>query len=218
MANEAPSKPKSVVDFYLLACSLKNVIRRGWIVWSVKQDRLESIAEHIYGTQMLAIAIYSQYDYKIDIARVITMLAVHELEEIVIGDLTQWDIPADEKLARGHNAVKQILQGLLRTDEIEKLVLEFDDYKTPEARFARDCDKLEAGIQAKIYDTPGAVDLSQQSDNKIMNDENVQKLLNEGNSWSAMWLKFHRETNKYSDDNFNELSKWVETTTLQKTY
>ena len=36
---------------------------------------------------MLAISIYYQFGYKLDIMKVIYMLAVHELEEIEIGDL-----------------------------------------------------------------------------------------------------------------------------------
>ena len=41
---------------------------------------------------MLAIAMKSEYQYDIDIEKVILMLAVHELEEIVIGDLTLFQI------------------------------------------------------------------------------------------------------------------------------
>ena len=41
---------------------------------------------------MLAIAMKSEYSYDIDIMKVILMLAVHELGETVIGDLTQFYI------------------------------------------------------------------------------------------------------------------------------
>ena len=42
-----------------------DVIRTGWIDWNVKRNRLESVAEHIYSTQMLAIAMKSEYGYDI---------------------------------------------------------------------------------------------------------------------------------------------------------
>ena len=80
------SREKNVVDFYVLCNTLKNVVRSGWKIWNVKKERLESIAEHIFGTQMLAISMWSEYDYDIDIKKVLTMLAVHETEEIIIGD------------------------------------------------------------------------------------------------------------------------------------
>ena len=91
------NKEKSVIEFYLMCNKLKRVIRTGWQDWNVKAERLESVAEHIYGVQMLALAMKSQYQYDIDISKVIKMLAVHELEEIFIGDLTLFQISKEEK-------------------------------------------------------------------------------------------------------------------------
>lgn len=44
---------------------------------------------------------YSEYKYDIDILKVIFMLAVHELEEIIIKDLTEFEIPSYEKRRNG---------------------------------------------------------------------------------------------------------------------
>lgn len=74
------TKAENVVKFYVLCNKLKNVIRTGWKDWHVNRDRLESVAEHIYSVQMLAIAMNSEYKYDVDIFKVIMMLAVHELE------------------------------------------------------------------------------------------------------------------------------------------
>ena len=51
------NKAKNVVDFFVLCNKLKDVIRTGWKNWNVKKERIESVAEHIYGVQMLAIRI-----------------------------------------------------------------------------------------------------------------------------------------------------------------
>lgn len=51
-------KIKETMKFYKLCTKLKDTIRKGPIVWNAKRDRIESVAEHIYGTQMLAILIY----------------------------------------------------------------------------------------------------------------------------------------------------------------
>ena len=80
-------KEKNVINYYVLCKKLKNVIRTGWKDWSVNRDRLESVAVHIWGTQMLAIAMKSEFEYDIDIIKVIYMLAIHELGETVIGDI-----------------------------------------------------------------------------------------------------------------------------------
>ena len=54
MGNE---RIKSSISFYKLCNKLKDTIRKGPVTWNVKRERIESVAEHVYGTQMLAIAI-----------------------------------------------------------------------------------------------------------------------------------------------------------------
>ena len=53
--------------FYLLANELKDKLRSGWIQWNIDRERVESIAEHIYGTCILAIAIDSEFDLNVDL-------------------------------------------------------------------------------------------------------------------------------------------------------
>ena len=71
-------KEEKVINYYVLCNKLKNVIRTGWIDWKVSRERVESVAEHVYGVQMLAIAMKSEYEYDIDIMKVIYMLAIHD--------------------------------------------------------------------------------------------------------------------------------------------
>ena len=91
------SKEENVINYYVLCNKLKDVIRSGWKNWKVERERIESVAEHIFGVQMLAIAMKSEYQYDVDIMKVIFMLAIHELGEIVIGDLTQFQIAKKDK-------------------------------------------------------------------------------------------------------------------------
>ena len=130
------SQEQNVINYYVLCNRLKNMIRTGWKNWNVQRERLESVAEHIYGTQMLAIAMKSEYQYDIDIMKVILMLAVHELGETVIGDLTQFEISKAEKERKEHEAVHQILSNLLEHDLIEQLFLVFFSHANKEAVFA----------------------------------------------------------------------------------
>ena len=202
------SKEQNVINYYLICNRLKNVIRTGWKDWNVQRERIESVAEHIYGVQMLAIAMHSEYEYDIDIKKVIFMLAIHELGETVIGDLTQFQISKEEKEKIEHEAVHTILKDLINGEQIEKLFLEFDAHKTKEAIFAYQCDKLECDLQCKIYDLENCVDLNNQESNKTFKDDKVQELLEAGDSWSTMWLKFGQERYPY-DENFLAVSNYV---------
>ena len=202
------SKEEKVINYYVLCNKLKNTIRTGWKDWNVKKDRLESVAEHIYGTQMLAIAMKSEYKYDIDIMKVIYMLAIHELGETIIGDLTHFDISKEEKQIIEHEAIHKILSNLIDGKRIEDILLEFDEHKTKESKFAYWCDKLECDIQCKLYDEEKCVDLSKQENNKSFYNDEVQNLLKENQSWSAMWLKYGQKRYNY-DDNFKSVSEYV---------
>lgn len=202
------SKEENVIKYYVLCNQLKNVIRTGWKDWHVKKERLESVAEHIFGVQMLAIAMKSEYQYDVNIMKVIFMLAIHELGETIIGDLTQFEISKEEKEKIEHAAVHKILGSLLDGNLIEELFLEFDSHQTKESLFAYQCDKLECDLQSKLYDEERCVDLNKQDDNKTMEDKRVKALLNEGASWSTMWLKFGQQVYPY-DDNFKAVSSYA---------
>lgn len=201
-------KAKSVVKYYVLCNKLKDVIRTGWKDWNVKRNRLESVAEHIYGVQMLAIAMHSEYQYDIDMSKVILMLAVHELEEIYIGDLTLFQITKEEKDKLGHEAIIKVLDGLLNKEQIINLILEFDERKTKESIFAYQCDKLECDLQSKLYDEESCVDLNDQEGNQTIKNHRVQELLQKEKTWSGMWLTFGQQRYNY-DENFTSVSNYA---------
>ena len=90
-------KIRNLLQFYLLATELKNKIRSGWKVWNIERERIESVAEHIYGVCILAISIDSQFELGIDLYKVVMMLVLHEIEEIKIGDLTPFDKQTKEE-------------------------------------------------------------------------------------------------------------------------
>lgn len=192
------NKAQSVIDFYVLTNRLKNVVRTGWLNWHVSSSRVESVAEHVYGVQMLALAMYSEYEYDIDIKKVIFMLAVHELEETIIGDLTHRQISAEEKMKIGHEAVEKILGELICGDEIKELIYEFDKRESREAKFAYHCDKLECDLQCKLYDESGYVRVEDQLDSDNHRKDVMEELRSGKSTWSYNWMNYDRP--KYEDD------------------
>lgn len=202
------NKEKKVLDFYVLCNKLKDIVRTGWKDWGVSRLRVESIAEHIFGVQMLAIAMWSEYNYDLDIKKVLAMIAVHEMEETVIGDLTCFQITAEEKEKRTREVVARIFEKLSGAKEIEEMVMEFNEKKTKEAKFAYFCDKLECDIQSKLYDEQGCVDLNSQEQNNTAQNEDVKKMLASGMSWAEMWITFGQQRYHY-DENFMAVSNYA---------
>ncbi len=189
-------KYDNILDFYLLATKLKTVVRSGWNEnhWNIKAERLESIAEHVYGTCILAIAINSEFPHNIDINKVIKMLVLHEIGEAIIGDITPTDgITPEEKERMEHEAMAEVLSSLEEKDELLKLLLEFDAHETEESKFAARIDKMEADIQAKIYQEQGLYD-QEHWDKFIDKTPRLKKLHDEGveNKMFNYWYIYDR--------------------------
>ena len=201
------SKARNVLEFYMLTNKLKHVIRTGWKNWNVQKERLESVAEHVYGTQMLAIAMHSEYELEIDLMKVLKMLAIHEVGESIIGDLTLFDITKEEKEVIEHEAVHNIFSALISGNELEDLFIEFDNHETKESIFAYLCDKAECDIQAWLYGQENLVDLNNQDGNPSIKDPIVMRLIKDGKSWSEMWLEFGQQRYPY-DNNFKEVLEY----------
>ena len=136
------------------------------------------------------------------------MIAVHELEEIYIGDLTPFQISRDEKEKLGHEAIEKVLDGLLLKDEIRSLILEFDERKTKEALFAYYCDKLECDLQCKLYDEESCVDLDKEMFNRELYNPDAKDMYEKGASWSNMWITNDQKRCSF-DENFNEVAEYI---------
>ena len=159
---------------------LANTIRQGHIYWGASGPRLESIFEHIYGCLVIIIGIQSEYDFSLDYDKIINMLLLHETEEIIIGDKTEWDITPEEKKARGKAAVKEVLSGLHNEKELHELIDEFEAGITLESQYARLCDKLEYDMQVKVYELQGRYDFANYPHNAATDSDRVQEIIQNG--------------------------------------
>lgn len=191
MENE---KIQKLIKFYLLATSLKDKIRSGWNKWNIDRQRVESVAEHIYGTCILAIAIDSEFNLNIDIYKVVMMMVLHEIEEVKIGDLTPFDeITAEEKRRIGKQAVEEVLGPLTKGISYIELIEEFEKLETKEAKFAKMCDKLEADIQAKIYCEEKTIQMNDEKNEYLLQDERIKGLIEKGaKSVADLYIEYDR--------------------------
>ena len=210
------NKITNAIKFYLLATELKDKIRSGWKTetWNIDRQRLESVAEHIYGCCILAIAIDSEFEMQIDLKKVILMLVIHELEEIKIGDLTPFDkITKEKKRKIGREAVCEILKSLTKSDEYINIIDEFEEMQTQEAKFCKMIDKLEADIQAKIYCEENRADVSNVKNKEILKDERIVKMIDAGNRTVADFF-IENDRPIFTQKEFLEIAEFVKNNDL----
>jgi len=213
-------KLKNSMRFYMLATQLKYKIRSGWDKshWNVSKDRLESIAEHVYGACILALSIDSEFKTNLDINKVIKMLVLHELGEVIIGDITPFDnITPEEKMKKEHEAMREVIGDLVNQEEFLSLLFEFDEKKTKEAIFAHHCDKLEADIQAKVYQDMGCqYPLDEQENNVVFKSDKVQQMVKNGAQTAFdIWYEWDKSL-YYDDEDFARLLDYVRTINTQE--
>ena len=190
---------ENIIRFYLIANRLKEKIRTGWIEVNISSKRLESVAEHIYGCLMLAIAIDSEYKLDIDMHKVLKMLALHELEETIMKDFTVRDnISREDKIKLGRKCVAEATEGLIKQQEIIDLLDEFNTHKTKEAIFCYHIDKIECDFQAKIYDVRGQFDLNYAIEDLEYFGEEGKKIKNMIKTASDVWIEYDKK--RYEDD------------------
>lgn len=177
------NKNENIMRFIILNKKLKETIRTGWDNnhWNIIGNR-ETIAEHVVGTIGLVIAFDMYNDLDIDINKVITMLSIHEVGEILIGDITPFDnVTKEEKMKIEHTAMQKVLESLDKKEELFNLLLEFDKQETNDAKFARYCDKLEADIQSKVYYEKGLHhSLDDQENNIVFKSKKVRDMIDNG--------------------------------------
>ena len=142
-------------------------------------------------------------------------LAIHETEEVVIGDLTPFDKGYEDKKIKGQAAIKDVFKDLMAKEVFETLITNFDNQSTPEAIFAYKCDKLECDLQAKMYDEAGVMNI-ENAGTKVKEDERIKKLQARGvKKASTFFLYFDRPNlQKFAKEDekdiFVEISKYIE--------
>lgn len=155
---------------------LKRIKRTGWLDRGLPPEVTESVADHSMLTALIA-WITASTDPDLDADRVLKLALVHDLAEAVFGDDPPYDradVPFDDpaalraffsvrhlrtpasiaaKQAAEQAAVIELLALMpepMRT-EIASLWDEYDAQETPEARFVKQVDRLEAFLQARAY-------------------------------------------------------------------
>lgn len=131
---------------------LKRVVRQTMLT---DPARRENSAEHSWHLAVMALALAEHAPPGTDIGRVSAMLLVHDLVEIDAGDLFAYAGPEQQRQQEAaERAAADRLFALLPGDQaaaIRGLWEEFEERRSPEARFARALDRLQpmlANMQA----------------------------------------------------------------------
>ena len=141
---------------------LKQLYRQGWLQRGVPAERCESVAEHIFSMAVLGWWLLDESFPELERERVLRMILIHELGEIYTGDITPGDgMPPEEKYRLERENFWKVAGRLPRGPEYLALWEEFELGQSAEARFVRQLDRLEMGLQAAVYRAQGMPEMEQ---------------------------------------------------------
>ncbi len=201
----------NVLNFYLLANKLKEVVRTGWNEVKISRERIESVADHIYGCFVLTIGLDSEHELDLNIEKAFKMLVVKELEKVTLEkEFTTRNYPTyEERKANAFETVKEITNGLMKQQELMDLLEEVYQKETKEAKFVNQISKIESDIQAKIYDLSGDFVLDNAlEDAKHYGEELSNEIIPQMKNASDGWILYDRKS--YIDEIFKSLSEDIQ--------
>jgi len=179
MANQL----KAVLQVLTLAERLKFELRHSY----TSSGRQESVAEHTWRMSLMAVLMEPLLSQKVDIARLLKMIIIHDLVEAEARDVSALDVLRNpeikiQKIERETRAIENLRNTLISVNgqEIYDLFYEFEHKETYESKVANAFDKLEVQLQHNHADIttwePIEYDMSYMMDKHTDFDEALGQL------------------------------------------
>lgn len=134
---------KQQLDFILEIDKEKNILRQTHLSG---HGRRENDAEHAWHMAIMAYLLKDYANEPVDIAKVMIMCLIHDIVEIDAGDTYAYDTEGLKTQKAREDAAKERIFSLLPEDQKKELTAlfdEFENYRTPESKFAHSLDNLQ---------------------------------------------------------------------------
>lgn len=108
--------------------------------------RKENDAEHAWHLALMVILLQEYANEPVDVLKTVTMVLLHDLVEIDAGDTYAYDDAAKVGQKEREERAAARIYGMLPADQAEKYLKiwqEFEERRTPEAKFARAMDNIQ---------------------------------------------------------------------------
>lgn len=148
--------------------------RLGWPRMGVC-DRLldpypnETVASHQWGVAILVMTITRDPEFQaeqpqFDTKKAMEMAMIHDLPELVVGDITPADDVTSASKHQGERLAMDWVLGKLPSaigDSLGQLYAAYEDRQCAESKFVKDCDRLDFLITALMKELQGGPDLNE---------------------------------------------------------
>lgn len=131
--------------------------------------RGESISDHMYRMSLISMFAPASLAPKLDLHKCMKMCLIHDMAELLVGDITPVDgVAKPEKSRRELETMQYLTSNMLRGnsatgEDILAVWQEYEDSETLDSTYVHDIDKLELLLQMVEYERcgKGALDLGE---------------------------------------------------------
>ncbi|KAG5930298.1 hypothetical protein E4U42_002222 [Claviceps africana] len=158
---------QSPLAFFHALERLKTTKREGWRRFGI--ERGESISDHMYRMSIISMFAPPSLAPRLDLPKCIKMCLVHDMAELLVGDITPVDgVPKPEKSRRESLTMDFLTKSLFGNkdnaavgQEIRDIWTEYEESKTLDSHYVHDIDKMELLLQMMEYErrAEGTLDL-----------------------------------------------------------
>jgi putative hydrolase of HD superfamily len=117
--------------------------------------RFENAAEHAWHLGLMAMVLGEYANEKIDLAKVIKMVLIHDIVEIDAGDTIVYDTKSRTEAQEKESLAAERIFSILPENQKKTFIAlwkEFEERKSPEAKFAAAIDRFEPILQNRLTD------------------------------------------------------------------
>ncbi|HQQ04251.1 MAG TPA: HD domain-containing protein [Kiritimatiellia bacterium] len=149
-----------IIEVFYEFNHLKSLYRQGWLRVGIPREHCETVAEHTLGVTLLALFLADEYFPELDKWKLMLMGLLHDFGEIYAGDIVPGKMTLEDKHRLERKSVEQVFARLPKGNDYLAVWEEFEAGQTAEARFMKEIDRLEMGLQASVYEHEKLGDLS----------------------------------------------------------
>ena len=141
--NEKDKRLEKQLDFIREIDKEKEIFRQTYLA---DASRKENDAEHAWHMAIMAYLLKEYANEPVDIAKVMLMCLIHDIVEIDAGDTYAYDEEALKTQKVREDAAKERIFSILPEEQKEEFMAlfdEFEEFATPESKFAHAMDNLQ---------------------------------------------------------------------------
>ncbi len=135
---------QQLINFLSTIEQVKSTLRHNW----TRTGRQESVAEHTWMAAVFLVLAFDLFKIEIDLQKAVKMMLIHDIPELVAGDVPGFEKTENDRTAEHKNAKKVFdeLPAKIK-DQYWALYLELEAKETLEARLVNAIEKVESQLQ-----------------------------------------------------------------------